>query len=175
MLILATVIVFYGGSRWNGKKVEQKGQSGNLADKVDNLQKSTSGNTAQIEGESATEESKITSEESQSKLCRMPDVIGMNKDAAIARISSVDIVVKISIVREYNNDVERDVVLEQNVAPDTQYNEGAIEEIVLTVSDGAKPATETSTKTSTSKSDSKQDSYDVQSDGNEAVDFYLDD
>lgn len=119
------------------------------------------------------EEEHTTSEESQAKLCQMPDVAGLDKEAAIARISSVDAVIKISIVREYSNAVERDVVIEQNVAPDTRYNEGAIKEIVLTVSDGAKPAATTSTKTS--KSDNKQDSYDVKSDGNESVDFYLDD
>lgn len=165
LLILLAVGVVYGNSRWTAKPETQQNQNSDLTDEGNDVQNNISSDAVQ-------EEEHTTSEESQPKLCQMPDVAGLDKEAAIARISSADAVIKISIVREYSNAVEQDVVIEQNVAPDTRYNEGAIKEIVLTVSDGVKPAATTSTKTS--KSDNKQDSYDVKSDGNESVDFYLD-
>lgn len=127
-----------------------------------------------ISGTADKEEQQVTSEETP-RLCRMPDVAGLNQEAAVARISSIDNVIRVRITRQYSDSVARDAVIAQNVAPDTQYNEGAIEEIVLTVSDGAKPAAQADKKTAAGKTKSKQDSYHVESDGNEAVDFYLDD
>ncbi|MCM1498686.1 MAG: serine/threonine-protein kinase [Clostridium sp.] len=127
-----------------------------------------------IAGTADKEEQQAASEEIP-RLCRMPDVAGLNQDTAAARIASIDKVIKVRIIRQYSDSVARDTVIAQNVAPDTQYNEGAIEEIVLTVSDGAKPAAQADKKTAAGKTKSEQDSYQVESDGNEAVDFYLND
>ncbi len=163
------VVIYFGGS---GQRKQNRNQSATDETKPD---------TAAMTNKdtSNTIKEKVTSEEAP-KLCRMPDVAGLNQEAAVTRITDVDGTIRVRITRRYSNQVARNVVIDQNVEPDTQYNEGSIEEIVLTVSEGAAPVTESQTEapvteTSVTESGTTQDSFDVKSDGNESVDFYLGD
>ena len=110
----------------------------------------------------------------QPKLCRMPDVVGLTEQSARTSITQIDGMITIRTIRAYDKEFKAGVVMEQNVEPDTQYNEGAIKEIILTVSDGTEPTTERKSSAKKQRGTQNND-YDVQSDGNEAVDFYLDD
>jgi hypothetical protein len=118
-----------------------------------------------------------TTTEEQIKLCTMPNVLGMTETAATTKIAREDGTITISVTKSYSDDVEAGLVMEQNVEPDTRYNEGAISEIVLVISEGPKPVSQKSTaasSTSSSKSSNKKKT-DTKTNGNEAVDFFLDD
>lgn len=65
--------------------------------------------------------------------------------------------------------------MEQNVAADTKYNEGAITQVVLTVSDGVEATTEVSSKTTGISKAADEQKYDVKSNKKQTEDFYLDD
>lgn len=167
--------LYFGGSRWTKQRGDQSTPNAYLKDAEDEAKEDTADATGEDTSDTAGQEKSETASFKTPRLCRMPNVAGLDKDAAIAKITAVDEVIRVRIIRQYSDSVERNVVLEQNVAPDTQYNEGAIKEIVLTVSDGAEPVTEADTKASAAKPEGKRDSYDVESDGNEPVDFYLGD
>lgn len=173
MSVVAVLVLFcgvyYGSSVWM-KRNRQNVSAGvdNEADMPQEITASTGSQAGQ----------NMTTEETLPKLCKMSNVAGMSKDEAIAEIHNIDETINVRIVRSYNKDVEIDVVIQQSVEPDTQYNEGNISEIVLTVSDGEEPTTERKTTASVSKQkkqSTEKDYFDVESDGNELVDFYLDD
>jgi beta-lactam-binding protein with PASTA domain len=66
----------------------------------------------------------------------MPQVTGYSEATARDRISGADAAILIKIVSEASDSVARGNVISQSVAAETQYNEGSIEEITLTVSSG---------------------------------------
>lgn len=79
-------------------------------------------------------------------LCVMPDVSGMMEQDARDEIGRVDESIQIIIKRKYSRK-EKGIVLEQDVAADTQYSIGTIEKVVLTISDGEAPTTQKETTT----------------------------
>lgn len=157
------VVVIFGGSRWLQTTTMQQDTDTQLESDSENM--------------SDTNVSEQTTEQAQPKLCRMPDVLGLTEQSAKSMIAGIDKKIMIRTIRTYDNNVVSGIVIEQNVEPDTQYNEGAIKEIILTISDGAEPVTEAEIKDSATKqkNNKQNDDYNVQSDGNESVDFYLDD
>ncbi|MDD6071593.1 MAG: serine/threonine-protein kinase [Clostridiales bacterium] len=160
---------YYGSSVW------MKRNRQNVSASVENGAGMPQEDT--VDTESQTEQN-MTTEETMPKLCKMPNVVGMGKDEAMAEIHNIDETINVRIVRSYNKDVDLDVVIQQSVEPDTQYNEGGISEIVLTVSDGEESTTESKTTAPASKQkkqSTKDDYFNVESDGNELVEFYLDD
>lgn len=88
--------------------------------------KSVSDNTTQEQGDSSQD---------NKELCLMPNIIGLQEDAAREQIRNADSKIQITI-QEKNSAEEKGIVIGQNVAADTQYYEGAITEIILTVSLG---------------------------------------
>lgn len=74
------------------------------------------------------------------RLYRMPDVTKMELKDAVAEIQKEDGEISIEMEEEYNENVPEGQVMSQSVAQGTQYSEGAIKTIVLTVSKGVKPA-----------------------------------
>ena len=119
--------------------------------------------TEQISEELSTE---------QVKICTMPDVVGMSEIEAREKIIREDSKIQITIEREYSSQMDKDLVMEQNVAADTKYNEGAITQIVLTVSDGVEATTAAPSKPASTQDTQK---YDVKSNKKQTEDFYLDD
>lgn len=111
----------------------------------------------------------ISSEENQTKLCSMPNVVGLSEENAIHKITEMDKTIVIHINREYNSNVAQGSVIEQSVKADTQYNEGAIKEITLTISNGPQPTTKTSSKKST-----EDDYFNIESEEDKSVEFYFD-
>lgn len=87
--------------------------------------------------ESSTEEVTEQSVE-EPKLCKVPSVLLMSEQEARQAILAVDAELFIRIVKENSAEVEKGLVISQSVEPDTVYNQGAILEIVLTVSEGEK-------------------------------------
>jgi serine/threonine protein kinase len=69
-------------------------------------------------------------------ICTMPQVTGYSEATARDKISGADATILIKIVSEASDSVARGNVISQSVAAETQYNEGSIEEITLTVSSG---------------------------------------
>lgn len=110
-----------------------------------------------------------TTEQLALMVCTMPNLVGQTEAEAKEKISKADRSIRIKIKKQYDSSAEKGLVISQSVEPDTRYNEGFIEEIVLTVSDGTEPTTE---RNQTNKKE-KNDSYEVESDGNEPEDFYL--
>lgn len=111
-----------------------------------------------------------TTEERELTVCKMPNLVGFTEIEAKRKLRQVDGSIQIKIEKQYDTSVAKGLVISQSVEPDTRYNEGRIEEIILTISNGVEPVTEQS-KTEKVK---KSDSYEVESDGNEPEDFYLD-
>lgn len=107
------------------------------------------------------------------ELCVMPAVTGMEEEQAKRKIAEADSQLQISVTREYSEDVAAGLVIYQSVAADTQYNVGAITEIVLTVSKGKEEQTEGNTtqgsnsqNSTTSESISKGSNSSKNSSGN---------
>lgn len=92
--------------------------------------------TAEVDSRKDTEEKR---EEAFNEyiLCKMPDVTGLEEQKAMERIAGRDSQIKIIVEREYDAEAKKGIVIRQSVEPDTQYNIGAIKEIILTVSKGA--------------------------------------
>jgi len=111
----------------------------------------------------------ISSEEQQVRLCSMPDVVGLWEEKATRKITEMDKTIVIRINREYNSNTEKGIVIEQSVKAETQYNEGAIKEIILTISDGPKPTTKILPQKST-----EDDYFDIESEEDKSVEFYFD-
>ena len=129
------------------------------------------------------------------RLCEMPDVTGMSNSEAYKTIREADGKIHINTRRSYSDDVPSGIVISQDVEPATRYNEGAISEVTIMVSMGtdSDKATATdsesgngstdnggagnanNTNKSNTNNNSKEKDYNVKSDGNESVDFYLDD
>ncbi|MBD8972253.1 MAG: serine/threonine protein kinase [Clostridiales bacterium] len=122
--------------------------------------------TEQVSEEISTEEVKI---------CTMPDVFGMSETEAREKIIREDSKIQITIERKYSSQMDKDLVMEQNVAADTKYNEGAITQVVLTVSEGVEATTEVSSKTTGISKAVDEQQYDVKSNKKQTEDFYLDD
>ena len=166
-LFIAIAAAFYGG-RFLVNQENGEQQSG-----AESL-KRTAAEVQETTADMAKQEEQL-SEESQVKLCSMPDVTGLLEDAAIKKITAIDKEIKVHITRIYSSDAAVNVVIEQSVKADTQYNEGTIKEITLTVSDGAEPSTQVTTKTSTAKQQKTEaDYFDVEPEDDEMVEFYLD-
>lgn len=108
----------------------------------------------------------------QVKICTMPDVVGMSETEAREKIIREDSKIQIAIERKSSSQMDKDLVMEQTVAADTKYNEGAITQVVLTVSDGVEATTAMSSKPSDTQDTQK---YDVKSNKKQTADFYLDD
>ena len=113
-------------------------------------------------------------------LCKMPNVVGMSNSDAYKAIREADDKISIKTERSYSNDVDSGIVMAQNVEASTVYNEGAIAEIIITVSLGKEQSTGSAAQSGsyrkkTEQSSKTESSYDVKSDGNESEDFYLDD
>lgn len=105
--------------------------------------------TAQSTLENKTEEpstEQITTEEIIQILCTMPNVVGKSEADARRLIQTADIQLEVVVEEEYNDEVAKGVVIAQDVAADTKYNQGAITEVVLTVSKGTEVTTETTTQ-----------------------------
>ena len=124
--------------------------------------------TADTATERASEE--ISTEEV--KICTMPDVVGMSETEAREKIIREDSKIRITVERKNSSQMDKDLVMEQTVAADTKYNEGAITQVVLTVSDGVEATTTVSSKPSNTQDTQK---YDVKSNKKQTADFYLDD
>jgi serine/threonine protein kinase len=152
--------------------VEDENTAGGTGQKED---ENAAGGTGQKEDENTAGEKKsenAVGDAETIKLCTMPNVLGMTETAATTKIAREDGTITISVTKNYSDDVEAGLVMEQNVEPDTRYNEGAISEIVLVISEGPEPAARSSATSTTSSSKS---SSNTKSNGNEAVDFFLDD
>ena len=106
------------------------------------------------------------------KICTMPDVVGMSETEAREKIIREDSKIRITVERKNSSQMDKDLVMEQTVAADTKYNEGAITQVVLTVSDGVEATTTVSSKPSNTQDTQK---YDVKSNKKQTADFYLDD
>lgn len=157
---------FFDRPKWTGKQ-----EPDNAATESQNTQ-----NAEPDEDVRSVSDETSSQTETELRLCRMPGVVGMREELAKSKITAADAYIQIQIIRVYDSEVAAGVVIEQNVEPDTMYNEGALSEIVLTVSDGKSPETEKTPSASKGNKDKNEDDgYDVQSDGNEPEDFYLDD
>lgn len=123
--------------------------------------------------QSTTEQrtARITTE--QIKVCKMPDVAGMPEENARSKISQVDSRIQVRVKRQSSETVDKGLVILQSVEADTQYNEGAIAEIVLTISDG-KAQKETATGNADKSATEPAWKYDVKSNETQTQDFYLD-
>lgn len=125
-----------------------------------------------------TAESNMTAETMNqadaTKLCTMPDVVGVPEAEAREQIARADGKIRIEIKRQHSEQVERDQVMEQSVAADTRYNEGAIAQVILTVSDGVQATTEVLSKTTGISKTADEQKYDVKSNKKQTADFYLD-
>ena len=123
--------------------------------------------------QSTTEQrtTRITTE--QIKVCKMPDVAGMPEENARSKISQVDSRIQVRVKRQSSETVDKGLVILQSVEADTQYNEGAIAEIVLTISDG-KAQKETATGNADKSATEPAWKYDVKSNETQTQDFYLD-
>lgn len=159
-IAVITIVCVVGiWSMWNQNKVEAQPES--------TVTKTTETGT--------TTESDMTAEAMNradaARLCTMPDVVGVSEAEAREQIARADGKIRIEIKRQHSEQVERDQVMEQSVAADTQYNEGAIAQVTLTVSDGIQATTAAAAKT-TNTQEKKQ--YDVKSNSKQSADFYLD-
>lgn len=103
----------------------------------------TEANTVEVNSGKDTEEKQQAETETLDEhiLCKMPDVIGLEEQKAIEKIAGSDSQIKIIVEREYDAETKEGSVIRQSVEPDTQYNIGAIKEIILTVSKGAEDTT----------------------------------
>ena len=106
-------------------------------------------------------------------MCKMPDVAGMPEENARSKISQVDSRIQVRVKRQSSETVDKGLVILQSVEADTQYNEGAIAEIVLTISDG-KAQKETATGNADKSAAEPAWKYDVKSNETQTQDFYLD-
>ncbi len=175
-------IALYGGNilagRMNLKKLNEKLTSKdevqkNMIQTSENML-SSQDRTAQENTGNFTEQNleDITIKESQIKLCNMPNVVGKTEDEAIRMVTDADVLIEIRVTRVYSNDVAHGVVIEQSVKPDTQYNEGALKEIVLIVSDGPQQTTKHSSSNQRKKT-TENDYFDIEVEDNKEVEFYL--
>ena len=96
----------------------------------------------------------------------------MSETEAREKIIREDSKIRITVERKNSSQMDKDLVMEQTVAADTKYNEGAITQVVLTVSDGVEATTTVSSKPSNTQDTQK---YDVKSNKKQTADFYLDD
>lgn len=122
--------------------------------------------------DTATEQTSEETSTEQAKICTMPDVVGMSEIEAREKIIREDSKIQITIEHKYSSQLEKDLVMEQNVAADTKYNEGAITQVVLTVSNGVEATTAAPSKPANTQDTQK---YDVKSNKKRTEDFYLDD
>ncbi len=122
--------------------------------------------------DTATERASEEISTEEVKICTMPDVVGMSETEAREKIIREDSKIRITVERKNSSQMDKDLVMEQTVAADTKYNEGAITQVVLTVSDGVEATTEVSSKPSNTQDTQK---YDVKSNKKQTADFYLDD
>ena len=90
------------------------------------------------ETDAKSTQSSTMSTTEQGKLCQMPNVTGKTEKEAMGEIAEMDSVIVIETHTQYSEDVKKGDVIEQSVAAGTQYNEGAIAKVVLTVSKGKK-------------------------------------
>lgn len=167
LFFVVVATAFYGGKLLvNQENTGQQDEAERLKSTADELQETTI---------AAAKQEEQISEESQVKLCSMPDVTGMTEAAAIEKINAIDKEIKVHVTRIYSSDVAVNVVIEQSVKPDTQYNEGTIKEIILTISDGAEPVTQAATEATVTKQQKTEDDYfDIETEDDEMVEFYLD-
>lgn len=128
--------------------------------------------------EAATEAISESDTEGEPVICKMPDVTGMKLQDAKTAIRQADGKIIVKTEKSFSDRVDEGSIISQNVAPYTSYNEGAISEVILTVSKGVEIDNSSDSnnrqESTARKSTSKKDSFDVKSDGNEAEDFYLD-
>ncbi|MBO5470415.1 MAG: serine/threonine-protein kinase [Lachnospiraceae bacterium] len=125
--------------------------------------------------DTATEQASEETSTEQVKICTMPDVVGMSEIEAREKIIREDSKIQITVERKNSSQMDKDLVMEQNVAADTKYNEGAIMQVVLTVSDGVEATTAVSSKTTGISKAADEQKYDVKSNKKQTEDFYLDD
>lgn len=74
------------------------------------------------------------------QIYRIPDVTELSKQDALAKIRAEDETIDVQTQEKYSTDIPKGYVMDQSVAGGTQYNAGAIQNIVLTVSKGARKA-----------------------------------
>lgn len=104
-------------------------------------------------GESTTKQT--TTEAKVEILCVMPDVVGKTETEARRLIREADTEINIVVKKEYSAEVENGFVIAQDIMADTKYNQGAMKEVVLTVSMGKKEVTTQSNTTSGNGQSSK--------------------
>ena len=160
-VFLVGLVVAYGNGYFVKGENEKQNRQENTVDAIQEKKLQTNPNQQTQE--------KISTEEKQEKLCSMPNVVGMTKENAIQSITAQDKTILIHIERKYDANVPVDSVIEQSVKADTLYNEGAITEITLIVSDGKAPVTKPS-----SKQNEKGDYFDIESEEDKGVEFYFD-
>ncbi len=142
--IIVLLLIFVGVMMWMVSKWSSIGKNDNSNDAKTNLQ-TTIENTS--------------TEETPDVICVMPNVVGSSEEDARKRIIEVDEIIEIVVKYEYNDTAKRGVVVAQDIAASTKYNQGAIEELVLTVSMGTEERDNTSqseNKASTTQSVSKK-------------------
>lgn len=179
VLLLFGISVIYFGSKLlagQGMIQQQEQQTNNITEKE----------KEGVDNSTIEKQENSTFEENDMVLCSMPDVVGMTESIAKRRIAAVDKRIVIRVDRLYSNEVAIGVVMEQSVKPDTQYNEGLIQEIILTVSKGAEPkvqstvskgaesAVQSTDRNSDKKAKEKEDDYfDIESEEEGMPEFYF--
>lgn len=161
--------------------------AGLMAAKGDRMAKLLRGNSSQKEtveadsskdtGEKQEEETEATDEHI---VCKMPGVIGLEEQRAMEKIAGSDSRIKIVVEREYDTETKKGIVIRQSVEPDTQYNIGAIKEIILTVSKGEEGTTaqqkkDNAVKKAESTTKTKKDDIHIYEEDGDYEDFQIED
>ncbi len=89
----------------------------------------------------------------KTQLCTMPHVIGMKESVARQKIQKADDKIAIIVMEEHSNEIKKGVVISQDVASDTKYNQGMIQEVVLTISAGREDESESENEPAAAKQD----------------------
>lgn len=170
ILILCVVLVLAG-------LIAAKGNTDRIAGVLRG--NTTQEKTAEVDSRKDTEEKR---EEAFNEyiLCKMPDVTGLEEQEAMERIAGRDSQIKIIVEREYDAEAKKGIVMRQSVEPDTQYNIGAIKEIILTVSKGAEDtATQqeksNAVKKAESTTEAKKDDIHIYEDDGDYEEFWIED
>lgn len=182
LLLLAIGAIYFGDGLLVGREALQQ------QEETDNMTEEEKEEAEKEEADNATlkKQENGTFEENDVTLCSMPDVVGQSELIAQRRITAIDKRIVVRVERLYSDEVAIGVVMEQSVKPNTQYNEGSIREIILTVSKGAEPKVQSTVskgteptvqsteRNSDKKAKEKEDDYfDIESEEETMPEFYF--
>ena len=122
-----------------------------------------------------TASASATTEESMEILCVMPDVVGKSETEARKLIREADTQIGIIVNEVYSEEIEMGFVIAQDIAADTKYNQGAVKEVILTVSKGIEATTEATTQSNTTASYKKSSNATKSKEDDTYIEFEEDD